>query len=237
MTMSRVLINKYMSRAQPPPAIFTTSAFGAFDMPHKEYVDMAYKHPQTLQDELDGLEDEAYDDDEVDGSEHHVAGDVGKYNEFSSIELLENFDDDTRHRHQLRSDSDASVDCKLIGKPNAMLVRTWEKLNRRLSTKESSGTDQSLDSNQHTPDVKPKTNVARRRQAQTRRPNESDSSEHFYDSIDNESVFTTHEDDDDAMLQMMAGGQGLAEPPMSLIDDAQAKHCWSTDSEKIEVIP
>lgn len=231
-SVSRVLINKYMSRAQPPPAIFSTAALTAFNLPQKEFVDMAYKHPLILQDELDGY-DEAYDD--VASDEVRFAG-ANKYNEFSSIELLENVDEDDCTPQPMPQPDD-SGDCKLIGNPNPILVRTWEKLSRRRSTKESTTTDQSLDSDRNSFDGKPKPTCARRRLIFPKRLNESDSSEQFYDSIDNESVFTTHEDDDDAMMQMMAGGEGLAEPPISLTDDAKAKLCWSTDSDKIDVSP
>lgn len=258
MTMTRILINKYMSRAQPTPPIFTTPTFNAFDAPQKEYVNMAYKHPLVLQDELDGLED-----DDVAGGDDV---DAGQCNEFRSIELANNGNgDEDGHQHEQQ----LMDDCKLIGKPNPILVRTWEKLSRRLSLRDGAGAaavagaDQSLDHDRISVDAKSSKIMGQRKSMNlTKRPNESDSSEHFYDSIDNEPGLNrmrgtlddrvcgsynvadngNGDDDDDGdacmmMHHMMAGGEGLAEPPMSLINGAKANFCWSTDSEKVDDRP
>lgn len=258
----RELIREYMSRTRHyPPAIFATPAFAAFDATPKELVDMAYKHPLVLQDEIETTTTATESTDEDCGVYSATNGDV-KYNEFSSIELLE-MDEDAdfnRHCHENgfksinKTTAFSSINdhidgeesggdrdsCKLIGTPNPHLIKTWEKLNR----KRSKELDQSLTTDRnYLVEAKPK--IAPRRKyfttsvAGKRPPNESDSSEHFYDSIDNESVFTqndddTNDDDDDAIT---AGGEGLAEPPFSFTIDSKSKLCWSTDSDKLDVSP
>lgn len=273
----RELIREYMSRTRHhPPAIFETPAFAAFDATPKDLVDMAYKHPHVLQDEIETTATSTTGSTDEDcGIYSATNGDI-KYNEFSSIELI-GADEDAdfnRHCHEngfksinkttaFSSINDhidgeemgggAGTDnCKLIGKPNPHLIKTWEKLNR----KRSKEFDQSLKADRDfLVEAKPK--IAPRRKyftsstthslAGKRPPNESDSSEHFYDSIDNESVFTQNDDDDDANGgalitsmcndEIVAGGEGMAEPPLSFTIDNKSKLCWSTDSDKIDFSP
>lgn len=253
---NRDLIREYLYRTRAPPPIFAPPKFATYDT--KQLVDMAYKHPHILGDEIATTDDDDDDDGAYNVSDHEL-----KYSEYSSIELLNAGNDgvnaidsriktngDRPNTEKAIAFSSISLfsgsyvnkmredDCKLIGKVNPILVKTWEKLNGRRSHE----TEQSFDSDRTSVEVKPKAAPRRSLLASKQRPIDSDSSGHFYDSIDNESVFT--QDEEDAMItsicheieDISAGGEGMAEVPYSFTDN-KAMLCWSTDSDKINVNP
>lgn len=245
---NRELIREYLYRARGPPAIFQTPTFTTYETTPKDLVNMAYRHPMLLEDEM------ATTDEDIGAGETNGCS---KYSEFSSIELLENGDEDSGLRHpndhifkydikkrtafSSINDHMDSVDgadnCKLIGNPNPKLVKTWE----RLSKCQSKESDLSNDSDRYSVESRSRPPVTvRQRHPPHKRTVESDSSEHFYDSIDNKSVYTT--DDNDVLITSIcnddttAGGEGMAEPPQSFMD-FKMKAGWLSDSEKNNFSP
>lgn len=245
---NRELIREYLYRARGPPAIFQTPKFTTYEETSpKDLVNMAYRHPLLLQDEM------ANTDEDVGVTETNGGS---KYSELSSIELLENGSEDSRlhsikdhfnkyddkQRNVFSSINDnASTDeadnCKLIGKPTASLVKTWE----RLSKWQSKESVLSNDSDRNSVELGPRGQfTVRSRYPPHKRTIESDSSEHFYDSIDNKSVYTT--DDNDVQItsicndDITAGGEGMAEPFQSFMD-YNMKAGWPSDNDKINISP
>lgn len=185
------LIREYLARTRAPPPMFRpTTSFMAFNQipPHRMLVDIAYKHPQLL---IDDEEVAAGDDaDELDADTMSKVG----------------------CRQSEASNNRLNKECKLIGNVNPALVKTWEQLNGFRSDDNASplanypmhyaSGNGGRDANETASN---KSFVIRRAAA---------ASDHFYDSIDNES-YITQEDEEHLIAsicdEMEAGGEALAE--------------------------
>lgn len=226
---NRDLISEYLARNCAPPAILKPS-FQAFSPPPQ--LELAYKHPRLL------FQDE---DDEIERTtpvtpQSSIYTETNreieiKYVEDNSIEVLDASENNGRcgrlsarrppdkrnafHSIELESSPPTSVNfsqCKLIGNVKPNLIKTWEQLNKH----------------------------------QLYRVNHvvhaSESSEDFYDSIDDQLISELNEipsmcdDDEDGSSSMMtasgtAAGEGMAQ--YESLD--KRKLAWSIESDKILV--
>lgn len=153
--------------------------------PHRILVDIAYKHPQLLIDDVD----------DVDGINTDATNHMG-YDQYHSPS-----ETSSERQHN---------ECKLIGNVNPTLIKTWEQLNGFRSDENilpmanypihygnGDGVADETTTN--------KSFIIRRAAA---------ASGHFYDSIDNES-FITQDDEEQLIAsiceEMATGGEALAE--------------------------
>ena len=201
-----------------------------------QYVDLAYKHPHLLMDDDSPTELTPAEESMFNETNREI--EVKFVEDSNSIDLMtigygtrtnsRNDDDrtgfkvETKHKTarnaftSISSDAlrrSADDDCKLIGKVNPVLIKTWERLNGITSVGDSQGTDNS---------TAPASYLISKQMSDS-------SSDHFYDSIDNESLMT-QPDDDDAIASICelddiaAGGEAMADIY------AVRKLCWSIDS-------
>lgn len=105
-TTNRDLIREYLARTCAPPAIFRpTTPFSAYQnhmLPHRQLVDIAYKHPLLL------IEDNDNDDGETD--------------DIKIVEATTTYENETKTEEN-------NCPCKLVGNVNPNLIKTWEQLN------------------------------------------------------------------------------------------------------------
>lgn len=189
---NRDLINEYLQRSEIPPAIFgDTRSFLPINCSSNEQIEIAYKHPNLLM--LEPMTDDEFDfkqstesveadsielviaDDDGDGDHKsrpifHCSGD--KLIAFSSLHVYD----------QQREVNERLHGCKLIGKVNPSLKKTWEQLNSageplKRNQRERSPSDGAI-SNYSSGS---KVNHQRRN---TVHQHQMDSSENYYDSID-----------------------------------------------------
>lgn len=228
--LNRDLISEYLARNCAPPAILKPS-FQAFSPPPQ--LELAYKHPCLLFQE---------DDDEIDlistipvpssiYTETNREIEI-EYVEDNSIELLDASEKNGRRGrlsvrrpnekrnafHSIELDTSApssgnATQCKLIGNVKPNLIKTWEQLNK-----------QQLYRVNHVVHA-------------------SESSEDFYDSIDDQFISELNEmpsmcgdDEDGGSSSMMtasatAAGEGMAQ--YESLD--KRKLAWSIESDKILV--
>lgn len=249
------LIHKYLIRTRIPPAIMKPTPITTYNplkAPQQQFCDMAYKHPQLLIDDKDnnaekiiGSNEENDGDDDVETSttkcelnkkqSNITHSKQNKYETMFKVNLFNANNFNVNHIAQKAINSS----CKLIGNVKPNLVKTWEQLNGSISanTNQMQIIDYPVDYNLDSDDLK-KENTDLSPQT-TANKNESfiiqcssTQSDHFYDSIDNESV-VTQEDDDDQMISSLCydmehGGEAMAEY-ISLMEKKE-KLCWSVDS-------
>ena len=214
---NRDLIREYFARSCAVPPIFKPS-FQPFSPPPQ--LEIAYKHPRLL---LQTSTDE--EDDESACIETNRGTEI-KYVDDNSIELLDAGKQQTNATNARRNSSSRDVitmrktafisisdsvdnSCKLIGKVNPNLVKTWEQLNGSTAMCPS-------DSNQKQYHVN---HVIHHQQ--------TESSEDFYDSIDDEIIdelnqitsICLREPEDTAAGEMMAQYESF--------DKRRA--CWSME--------
>lgn len=204
--MNRGLIREYLSRTRAPPAIFRpTTPFTVFNpiSAHQQLVNIAYKHPQLLVDDNDN------DRTDVAGASTIVEPD--------SISCDPDKSNQSPGPHLARPaavNPSQDDECRLIGKVNPNLVKTWNQLNQSVANypfefgHEPGATDESF--------------TIRRGADETI----------FYDSIDNNQSIITEEEEEELIAsiceQMAAGGEAMAEY-LSYIKKRETI-CWSIDS-------
>lgn len=265
---NRDLIKEYMARTRAPPPIFKPS-FIAISPPPSQLDAIAYTHPRLLMDyppvhELDyintmgGSSRIQYIDDDnsielldasknVSKSTPKIADDIGgkpprarqHRQAFASIVSTKQPDSNT--------DIDAVVACKLIGKVNPTLVKTWEQLNRKVpmerapTTPRKRSTSNSSDDRILYPETDPKMTASTSRLngnafGEHYRINvviHSESSEDFYDSIDADDEHFMC-DAADVPSMCASDGEYLAAAAGDVMADDlldKRKMCWSIDSE------
>lgn len=250
---SRDLIREYLTKTRnPPPPIFqlpftsnnTTAALN-------DEVNMAYKHPILLMDSPDDECDFNNDDknneinlnniltkDELkEQQESSFIIPIPKKNAFSSL-------------ISLKSDRDNNEDekpmCRLIGKVNPNLIKTWEQLNGNLINNNQNSNKQISLTNSESSE-KQSCVVFYRKPFTFKDDNNcltnddnfhvnkvlhSESSGDFYDSIDDRSIIENTYVVDNIIMNSMyhdtevAGGEGMAE--CNSIDNK--KICWSIEN-------
>lgn len=255
---NRDLIKEYLARNQQPPAIFKPS-FTPFSPPPQ--LEIAYKHPRLLMNSTDdeNEEESIYREtiNQLDLDDHSVDEIILAASEPTDRKSRSTAKNSTKLQNQLRQrkiDAFSSIstadkssednECKLIGKVNPNLVRTWEQLNRKSippsndylkqlyrsrSLSNNSGDEKIL-----YPDNNTTVDLTTAQSDGDFRINvmiHSESSEDFYDSIDDRFLSDLNgvpsicvENDDGA-----AAGEVMAE--YDLLD--KRKICWSIDSERL----
>lgn len=224
---NRNLINEYLSKTCVPPAIFKPS-FTPFSPPPQ--LELAYKHPRLLM--------ATPDDEESIYTETNREIEI-KYVDDNSIEMLDASNGNSSSSNKAKSilghqssrktaflsinldvsngnNTTTSNSCKLIGKVNPNLVKTWEQLNGNCN---GNGTNE----------VAPTAN----KHYHINRVIHTESSEDFYDSIDDDQ--STSELDhmssichDSTENMEQAAGEIMAQ--CESLD--KRKICWSIDSDK-----
>ncbi|GAB0091961.1 Pyruvate kinase [Sergentomyia squamirostris] len=207
---SRDLIREYLMRTRvQPPAIFQTP-FETFTSPMPN-MELAYRYPHILDDETGSVHSQKNRDMEI-----------KYYDDNYSIELLnsqsKSEDENSANKsviHRSKSSEEAADEvvkstriegtCRLIGKVNPNILKTWEQL--------KSGTGPLVDG--------PMPRVFYKKQ----------SSNTFYDSIDN-SIGTVTSDTDEGPIP--AAGEVMAECDSLL--DKKPSSCWSIESDNKYII-
>lgn len=244
------LIREYLIKTHIPPAIFKPipiTTYNPLKAPQQKFCDMAYKHPQLLihNANVNGL-------DQVDAcnNTHNTTvadielatngvADDPKHIRYDSMLKRNLFGADNLNVNQIAQKAIDSS-CKLIGNVKPNLVKTWEQLNRaRPTTKQQMiaypgyvidddclRTDLAIEqtSTEHSNET---FIMSGRSKSHTTRTDD-----HFYDSIDNESIITEQCDDDQIIsslgFDMEDGGEAMAEY-LSIVEKKE-KLCWSVDS-------
>lgn len=264
---NRDLIKEYMARTRAPPPIFKPS-FIAISPPPSQLDAIAYTHPRLLMNNLDHELD--YIDINLDAALQYIDDDnsielldASKNVIKSSPKIVDELcgkpprSQKSQHRQAFASivtgkqpeSYDNKIDdvaCKLIGKVNPTLVKTWQQLNRKFvpierpTTTRKRTTSNSSDDRILYPEADPKTmnistSALNSRDAEPYRINvvrHSESSEDFYDSIDaDDEHFLCNVDD---VPSMCADGEYLTTAAGEVMADDlldKRKICWSIDSE------
>lgn len=238
---SRDLIREYLtkSRTQPPP-IFQTPIVTSkpLELEILNEVNLAYKHPILLMrgtstdSEYDTTSDYVPSPDEKTKETSFILP-VSKKNAFSSLTSMNQ-----------RDESTDATPCRLIGKVNPNLIKTWEQLNSSQHNidKTSLATSESSDKQScvlfYRKPFNFKEDNCLENKFHVNRVVHSESSGDFYDSIDDRSIIENtyvvdddimgsiyHDNDDDETV--MVGGEGMAECD-SLIE--KKKLCWSIEN-------
>lgn len=250
-TGNRLLIREYLTRTRAPPAIFKPTpitSYNPLEAPQQHLVNMAYKHPQLLIDDSEENDLNANDGNLLNGmvEKDIVSPDDIKMTESKSAFKINLFNNGSYLNNE------TSNTCKLIGNVKPNLVKTWEQLNAT-----NNGDDDTIRMNCPINYNRQNINARNGFENQLVYPtnahlfmgggdgaspsaietnNESfiisraaSKSDHFYDSIDNESFVT--QDDDEQLASLCDdehGGEGMAEY-LSLVEEKE-KLCWSVDS-------
>lgn len=235
------LIREYLMRIrQEPPPIFQPTAMTTYN-PLKALqqtcVNMAYKHPQLL------IGEQADDCEKIDLTDRENITE-NNYNDRNQSQPFNLFNGNN-HSETVKGNSD----CHLIGNVKPNLIKTWEQLNNHNSQSDDMHATHTMESNE-TLNAQPKCIDSMlyfrnnhvlfdEKIPTTSKNNESfvikrsaSQSGHFYDSIDNESI-QTQDDDDDQIIASLCdeignGGEAMAEY-ISLMEKKE-KLCWSIDS-------
>lgn len=216
------MISEYLARTCSPPAIFKPS-YQPYSPPPQ--IEFAYRHPRLLFDENSNNNADFYRpihrryDSSSNCSETNCEIEI-KCVDDNSVELLEPL-----KKNALPPPSEEAT-ATLIGKVNSNLIKTWEQLNSRNST--SNGKSE-------TPNQLYRVNHVTKTTTTTTCI-QSDVSEDYYDSIDDDDQQFVAElnamsmcANDDAVV---AAGEVMAE--FESIDKRMAS-CWSIESDKVMV--
>lgn len=187
---------------------------------------MAYKHPQLLINSPSNCTPISYSQNASHTNPNAATPPDNLRNRYESMFKVNIFGSNVNQIAQKAIDGS----CKLIGNVKPNLVKTWEQLNgTRLNP------NQMIEYPDYVDDDGLRTNYTKQQTAKEH-SNEtfimSQSSNHFYDSIDNESIITAHDDDEQIAMsldfELKHGGEAMAEY-MSIVEKKE-ELCWSIDS-------
>lgn len=241
-----------MARTRAPPAIFRSTTFSAFTDPlqqQQQLVDLAYKHPRLLIDDDDDHVDNGASADDVvnEVTPTKLAHCDNRSNDDGNCNKIQKeIVDSIRSNGTFASNSFSNLNlshlnrqfdenCKLIGKVNPNLVKTWEQLNgNRIDANEHIAYP--MDNEVVSSTVDAIATLTKNNGRSFVIYHTAENSGHYYDSIDNDSVITRTEDDLDEEIvvssidemAVTAGGEAMADF-LSIVSNDR-KFCWSVDS-------
>lgn len=199
---------------------------------------MAYKHPQLLIHNQDSGDADANGAvtalaQHTDAIDLAAATPADRRTRYESMINRVNLFATSNMNHIAQKAIDSS--CKLIGNVKPNLVKTWEQLNGTRPTNRMIEYPEYVDGNGLRNIDFTLNQVATEHSNETfimSRSSGTPRSDHFYDSIDNESIITEQDDDEQIIaslgFNMEHGGEAMAEY-MSIVEKKE-KLCWSVDS-------